>query len=320
MTRLVFLPELNGRTGYGHFYRCVAMMQMLEHDFDTLLCVHERFKEMSPWPNKTLQYQVEYPGISEIMGYFNPDHDILVTDGYGVELSFREELKRLGFKLIRIDDFPGMVVSDIYINQSNSVDFEDYSFEDSRLLLGTDYALLRSEYLQRAKVKAKTPNSTFRRVLVMFGGTDPYNLGEYFTKELDQLEEVEEIVLLGNYVHQKHGKVEKLGGLDAKALIQLIDGVDLVICAASTFFLELCCIGKPCLLGIFGDDQQNFANDAVSSGSAQYMMDLRQDRPDIRSCFDQLKGKAEEMVKNQKLLIDGKQAERIRKAVYELSA
>lgn len=320
MTRLVFLPELNGRTGYGHFYRCVAMMQMLEHDFDALICVHKRFKKMSPWPNKTLSYEVEYPGISEIMGYFNPEQDILVTDGYGIKLSFREELKRLGFRLIRIDDFPGVVVSDLYINQSNSVEFADYSFEDSRLLLGTDYALLRREYLQRAKMEAQAPASQFKRVSVMFGGSDPFNLGEYFSKELQGIDEVEEIVLLGNYDHHREAKVERIGGLDAENLIKLIEGVDLVICAASTFFLEVCCIGKPCLLGIFGDDQKNFANDAVSSASAQYMLDLREDKPDILDCFEKVRSKAKELVNNQKKLIDGNQAERIRKAVYDLSA
>lgn len=320
MPRIVFLPELSDTTGYGHFYRSVALMQMLETEFDTLLCLNRKFESKSPFPHRSFLYDVQYPGISEIMGQFDPINDVIVTDGYGVDARFQLKLKEHGFRTVRVDDFGGEVYSDLFINHAPNAKGSDYKSDRSTLLLGADYALLRGEYLKRAEHPAPAVSKPFKKVLLMFGGADPLSLGIKFNQLLGSESQVESVTTLGNYENNAIGNHYYKGNLSAEELIAELESADLVICAASTFFMELCCVGVPCLLVTFGDDQKGIADSSSKLGAAIYLGDMRQDEVDLTSAIARAELEAQTMIDAQKSLIDGKQAERIKKAFHELYA
>src|SRR4029079_6874628 len=73
----------------------------------------------------------------------------VVLDGYGFQDEYVEGVKRSGCKVMKVDDFASTQTSsaDLILNQNVGVSPIDYSDRDhEKLMLGSEYALLRREF------------------------------------------------------------------------------------------------------------------------------------------------------------------------------
>ncbi len=105
----------------------------------------------------------------------------IVFDGERFGATYIQSSKeKSGLKVLSLDDFGnvGAKDADLVLNQNPGVSRKAYAWcqDDARLLLGTDYVLLRREFRQ-LQTGRDLPTAA-RTVLVTFGGSDPDNLTE----------------------------------------------------------------------------------------------------------------------------------------------
>lgn len=122
--------------------------------------------------------------------------DWIVVDGYQFDSAYQKSIHASGRFLLFIDDFghADRYYADLVLNQNVYADLSFYPVHESstRFLLGTQYALLRKEFLDWAGWMREIPGRA-RRILVTFGGSDPGNvtmavLNSIATLDLRELE------------------------------------------------------------------------------------------------------------------------------------
>jgi UDP-2,4-diacetamido-2,4,6-trideoxy-beta-L-altropyranose hydrolase len=120
--------------------------------------------------------------------------DLVVIDGYQFDAHYQQGLKSAGRQVLCIDDYghANYYAVDWVLNQNLYAPKIDYCWraDYTRLLLGTDYALLRREFWGRqAGQRATAPVAG--RVLVTLGGSDPANVTLKVVQALGQVEQVD---------------------------------------------------------------------------------------------------------------------------------
>jgi UDP-2,4-diacetamido-2,4,6-trideoxy-beta-L-altropyranose hydrolase len=103
----------------------------------------------------------------------------LVVDGYHFGGSYQRIFKDAGFKLLFVDDYghADHYYADMVLNQNIYAQESFYRKREpyTLLLLGTDYVLLRREFLNWRDWQREIPEVA-RKVLVTLGGSDPANV------------------------------------------------------------------------------------------------------------------------------------------------
>jgi len=104
----------------------------------------------------------------------------LVLDGYRFNTDYHRALRQTGRRLLLIDDCNHLseYECDILLNQNINAAELNYTINpEARLLLGTDYILLRREFFQGLeKSGRKVPRSGKINLLITMGGADPDNV------------------------------------------------------------------------------------------------------------------------------------------------
>ena len=102
----------------------------------------------------------------------------VVLDGYHFSPQYQKTLQDAGYRLLVIDDYNHQprYYADILLNQNIDAEHVCYTCNnDTLLLLGTRYVLLRSEFLRSKRAESKQPPIA-RKILVTLGGADPDNV------------------------------------------------------------------------------------------------------------------------------------------------
>ena len=102
----------------------------------------------------------------------------LALDGYHFTPEYQKAIRDPGIRLLVIDDMNHLPSyhADILLNQNINAELLHYTCEsDTRLLLGTKYALLRKEFWPWQGFKREIPEVA-RKILVTLGGGDPDNV------------------------------------------------------------------------------------------------------------------------------------------------
>ena len=127
--------------------------------------------------------------------------DWLVIDGYHFDPGYQRAARAAGVRVLVIDDTAHWPKyhADILLNQNLGAEKLGYHCDrDTRLLLGTRYVLLRSEFLKWRGWQREIPREA-RKVLVTMGGSDPDNVTLKVLHALGKvpLEGLEVAVVLG---------------------------------------------------------------------------------------------------------------------------
>ena len=208
----------------------------------------------------------------------------LVVDGYGFGAEYQRAVKQIGRCLLFIDDYGHgrSYVADFVLNQNAHADESFYvsRSEQTKLLLGPRYAMLRREFWTWRQWQRKIADSG-SRLLLTFGGSDPDNVTTQILAQAEQIDlpGLEITVAVGGsnphldtlielQTRSKHSiQIIK----DATNMPELMAWADLAISGAGATCWEMCFLGLPALLIDLAPNQTPIARKLNELGVARHI-------------------------------------------------
>jgi UDP-2,4-diacetamido-2,4,6-trideoxy-beta-L-altropyranose hydrolase len=286
---LLVRSDASFEIGVGHVVRCSALAQAWQ-DIGGHACF------VVSDPPAALHTQLSDENIEVVVLDANPasadDADftanraleldaVTVLDGYHFAAAYQRSLHRRVRSLLVIDDHGsiGSYQSDWILDQNLGAAPEIYAdrLDQTRLLLGTSYALLRRQFSRRHTARAESPD-TIRRVLVTFGGTDSAHMTGKAIAALDAtgLETLEIIVVMGatNQAARAFDPPDDTSRhrvnvvSNVRDMASVMRTVDLAIGAAGSTSWELATMGVPAVLTAIAENQRPIADALRRAGAA----------------------------------------------------
>jgi len=199
-----------------------------------------------------------------------------VVDGYVFDTMYQIILKDAGIRFLTIDDYghADTYHADLILNQNSYAQKLESIYrkraEQSKLLLGSNYVLLRREY-QVASPQQNTPDVA-RKILVTFGGGDTKLVTQRIIGILKNVDEptLDVTVLIGG-LNPHADEIESAAqGMhvirDARNMPDLLAQTELAIAAGGTTAYELAYMGVPALLFTLAENQCCVAEDLHERG------------------------------------------------------
>lgn len=332
-------------TGLGHVVRCIALAEMLAENFvltfvtkatddSVLRYIQDAGFSVLPVP-ETLSSEAESQWLATIVGQSN----MVVLDGYRFGNAYQATLKPHVHALICIDDIHAYpFICDAIINHNAYAEASKYiTAPHTKLYLGTEYALLRKEFLgpSTAPFNMTEANSD---ILICLGGADLPNNALKILSSLNTVDTALNVsVVLGPvnknrdaldcWQKQNPGAIMNLRfleTLDASQMLLCFQTHGLLFASASGVCLEAFSVNIPVICGITADNQIPVAAIYDAKGAAVSVGWYNQCEPElIKSVYLQLtrnESVAKKQMQMQKNVVDKKSPMRIRALFEELAA
>ncbi len=337
LQNLLVRADASARMGTGHVMRCLALAQAWQEQGGKAL-----FAAVDLPP--ALERRLEAEGMDVVRLDVSPGSDEdaartmalaqksravwVVVDGYHFGADYQQVLKRAGLWLLFIDDYghAGHYYADLVLNQNIHADESLYRHREpyTRLLLGTDYVLLRREFWPWRGWRREIPEVA-RKVLVTLGGGDPDNQTLKVIRALQRVEVagLEAVVVVGgsnpHYAELedaiRHSPFAIRLVRNVTNMPELMAWADVAISAGGSTCWELAFFGLPNVLLTLADNQRGIAEmlskvgvglnlgwyeDVVNGQVAQALLRLVNDRE-----------QRQRMSRAGRDLIDGQGSERV---------
>jgi UDP-2,4-diacetamido-2,4,6-trideoxy-beta-L-altropyranose hydrolase len=249
----------------------------------------------------------------------------VVADGYRFEPDYIRKLKATGLRVLSLDDDGrfDFYAADVVLNQNISANSAMYDRRESctRLLLGSEYVLLRPEFL--AEPRDREHPAMARKVLVTMGGSDSENVTRKVLLALLQIETNFEARIVTGSGNPWQDELQVLAAQRAGFHLErspanmapLMRWADIAISGAGGTCWELAYLGLPAIVIALSRDQKEIASGlarnhvAVSLG---WHANLSEER--ISDTLNGLLGDPEQrraMSGRGRELVDGRGAERV---------
>jgi UDP-2,4-diacetamido-2,4,6-trideoxy-beta-L-altropyranose hydrolase len=339
METMVFRVDANSQIGTGHFMRCLALAQAWKDKGNEAIfitsCQNEGLLQRLRDESFKI-YALSLPGPED----WPETHKILsdypnawvMLDGYLFDEVYEKQIKQAGHRLLVIDDMAHLkhYYADIVVNQNLGAEQRRYSCEPyTRLLLGTQYIMLRRDFLARKDWERKIP-VVAKRVLVTLGGGDPEN---YTLKVVQALQRVttpnlEITIVVGAsnlYVDRLKAAIKPPLRLvyDANNMPELMAQADIAVIAAGTTVWELAFMGCPTISYAGNSVHETIIKAMDKQQVLQYLGYIDKMEPDaLVSAINELakdQDKRRAFCQAGRQLVDGQGAERVLKAIAALS-
>lgn len=276
--------------GYGHAVRCTALAEVLVaagwrvkvafHRLDDPLQrgFNEAGAELAPLPGKPFDEE-ERAALLELLRASRTHW--LVLDSYRVRREDAAALRQAaGVKLLLVDDvgLEAHAEADAVLNVNPHADSGLYPArrEDTVLLFGTRYTLLRTALLARGDAPPRIPD-TVRTILLTLGGSDTGELPAKLLKALDRRPpEGLERVVVAPLANRSAESVAKLAGKlhfslkfprDFSGMPEWIDSADLVVTACGGTCWEIAHRGRPMIGLVLADNQRPVCRELEAHGA-----------------------------------------------------
>jgi UDP-2,4-diacetamido-2,4,6-trideoxy-beta-L-altropyranose hydrolase len=337
---LLVRADASANQGTGHVMRSLALAEAWQERGGTVVFVgaierplRERIMNAgfdyrditATWPDpsdlhSTLSVLDDINGQAEEMPW-------VVLDGYHFDPTYQGMLRAAGCRLAVIDDTAHLPLYDADLVVNHAINAENLSYSgasDTRFLLGTRYALLRSGFRPWRGIKRSTPQIA-RNVLVTLGGSDDANVTLKIIQALGQLcvPDWEARIVAGPlnpHLDELKRAVQPFSSsmrlqTDVFDPSELMAWADIAVAAGGTTSWELAFMAVPTVLLILADNQVGVAQGledfevahvvgigtSVSSVEvANALQALMHDRP-----------RREEMARMGNIVVDGRGAERV---------
>jgi len=277
---ILFRCDTSTQIGTGHFMRCLSLARACRALGDNVSIAMAQCPE---WAEaRVSKHQIAMLRLAT--GSMDNDCeqclklarqavvDAIVLDGYHFDSSYALRLKNAGFKLLLIDDLYGYAqyCAHWVLNQNSYADASKYGArdDDTQLLLGTKFALLRPEFEVFARKERKFPQ-TARNLLMTFGGSDPAQFTSKALEALSNTTATLDTVLLVGGSNPKRAEIETaahaLGEkvqvrVDIQNVAEVMEWADFAVAAAGSTCWELACMRVPSALCVIADNQREIAN------------------------------------------------------------
>jgi UDP-2,4-diacetamido-2,4,6-trideoxy-beta-L-altropyranose hydrolase len=349
---IVFRTDASLQIGSGHVMRCLTLAEALAAQGATcqFICrqlegnlidtIAQRGFEVTPLPapyaaddaqdlNEGDSYSSnEYKhwlGISYIKDaaqtagtLASTQVDWLVVDHYALDAQWENALRPHTHKLMVIDDLADRPHQcDVLLDQNLGRQPQDYASlvpVRCKLLIGTQYALLRPEFAAlRAYSLQRRTQPALKSLLITMGGVDQHNATGQVLKALQNCAlqpDCRITVVMGlqapwlqqvqSQAHAMPWPTEVLVNINDMA--QRMADSDLAIGAAGSTSWERCCLGLPTLMVVLADNQMDAAKHLEQRGAAvritldgqlqQHLQDLISHLVDGHALLAQMRDKA----------------------------
>ncbi|TWU37667.1 UDP-2,4-diacetamido-2,4,6-trideoxy-beta-L-altropyranose hydrolase [Novipirellula aureliae] len=333
--RLLIRADASATIGAGHVMRCLALAQAWQDAGGDVTFVSATLSE-------SLGKRIESEGFELVRTQTiagSPDDSLqlqklakdldvtaIVIDGYLFGVAYHAALTKLGRTTLAIDDDGHLAeyCTDFVLNQNlgaTSSLYADVS-PNTRLLLGTRFALLRREF--RSFEPRQKEQHNHNRILVTLGAADPDNVLETVVNGLRQLSDrsLRFRVLTGT-LNDRHDSLVSLVSGDARfefighveQMSEMYAWADFAIAAGGSTNWEMCRYGLPRILIVLADNQIGVVQELSHQGIAV----------NLGSTSDVLPGSVSDAVrrliedhefldrarKNSEFLVDGQGATRV---------
>jgi UDP-2,4-diacetamido-2,4,6-trideoxy-beta-L-altropyranose hydrolase len=345
---LLVRAEASNSIGTGHVMRMLALAQAWQDKFHgerparvTLAC-----REIPPaLQDRLLGEGVEVWRLEAKAGGAGDAREIIecvnrsgacpswiVADGYFFTIEFQHKIRAKGLRLAVMDDNGenGAYDCDVILNQNIMARESMYNRHnrDARLLLGTQYALLRREF-RVAEPKTEEMPRQVERIMVTFGGSDTAELVIAVVEVLRDVRPQLHIrcvlgSLAGDSTQLENMRVCSPHRVEVLNNVRDMTGImrwaDLSINAAGSTTWELCAMGVPMIVTVLAENQRLIAEGlaardcAVSAGPVASAGSLENIRHLFLSLYDD-RERRYAMAQRARKLVDGRGATRVVEAL-----
>lgn len=206
--------------------------------------------------------------------------DWLIVDHYRLDARYERRMRRLGVKILAIDDLADRphdcdLLLDQNQHRSSASRYDRLVPSRCRKLLGPRYALLRGEFA-RARQTLSEREGSLRRLLVFFGGSDPAGA------TLPALETIAKLgrpdlavdVVVGSSNPQRKAIREFCSGIPAftyrcqvSNMAELMAHADLALGAGGSATWERCYLGLPSVTVVIAENQREISEAVADAGA-----------------------------------------------------
>jgi UDP-2,4-diacetamido-2,4,6-trideoxy-beta-L-altropyranose hydrolase len=339
MNRFIFRVESDNQGGMGHFYRCLALANILD-EYQRTFLMNEYQPNLASILNtsniklETLNSESPFIANADEISTYIDKKDIVILDGYQYDESYMAVLNNIAAGLVVIDDLnKGKYFADIILNHGPHAKNSKYkSLDKTKLLLGQQYTLLRPAFYKNAG-KGKVRDQV-KVITICFGGADSKNYASKYLEALNHMDKRFQVnIILGSSNHNPNGEYEKFNQnlieviihrniLDEK-MASLLLASDLLIATPSNIMMEACTLNIPTITQAVAKNQEPFYEfldqyklatciPEYSENSTRSLAELLN-----TTIFD--KAYRKKMVGNQKKIFDGKSKLRLRNELESLA-
>jgi len=291
---LLIRADANISIGTGHVMRCLALAQAWQDSGGEVTFL------MAPG-SPSLEQRIFLEGMNVLTIKEQPgsnddatitaeiakkiESSWVVVDGYQFGAEYQKILKENNCRIIFIDDYghADHYYADLVLNQNIYADMSFYKKYEpyTRFLLGTNFVLLRREFLNYVGYNRKIP-AIAHRVLVTFGGGD---LDNTTLKIIEALKKIEidglEVIAVVGGVSQTYETLKQsvinYSGFSVRKNVtnmpELMIWADIAISAGGSTCWELVFLGLPTILYSVSENQKSNVSIFHSKGIAKWFDD-----------------------------------------------
>lgn len=338
MTVVVIRADASVSIGSGHVMRCLALAEALkaarakvafvcrEHEGNLCSLVQAARFPIFRLPDESATSGEDAEQTIEALGKAWSAADWIVVDHYGLDENWEKRIRRLGGRIMAIDDFTGRdhdcdLLLDQNVLPGTGSDYASRVPRSCRMLLGPQHALLRTEFA-RERARLRPRDGELRRVLIFFGGSDPTN---ETSKALDGVLEFGRSGLAIDVVvgaaNPHRDTVQRKCGTSPHAsyhcqvgnMAELMAKADLSLGAGGSASWERCCLALPTIAAVLADNQARVAETLARQGALVNLGESGSlDATDYSTAIGRLdKAALREMSRVAGTLVDGRGADRV---------
>jgi UDP-2,4-diacetamido-2,4,6-trideoxy-beta-L-altropyranose hydrolase len=305
---IFFRTDSSEKIGSGHVSRCLALAALLKYHGNNVSFISRPLpgnitglitgagfemhllpliRNRDDYKQDRMPYSMwlatswEEDAYETINFLIGKDPDWLIVDHYGLEQQWETSVSRYVKTIMVIDDLADRYHNcDLLLDQNLCPDWESrYSNlvpAHCRLLLGPHYALLRKEFMD-ARRSLSERNGHISRILVFFGGTDPYNLTGKALAAINKLNMPDLIVdVIVGSTNPNREKVRELCNqrpntnyyCQIRNMASLMAKADLAVGAGGSATWERCSVGLPTVTLNFAENQRPIASAVSEKGAS----------------------------------------------------
>lgn len=169
MKRVLIFTEGGLEQGLGHIARCSALYEeSVDRNIYTEMIVYGEIGDVNLLKGMNVTF-VNWLSIN-FLKEFVTEEDYCIIDSYMADHTLYDFVADITRNVVFIDDYVRInYPKGIIVNPSLHADRADYGVRDNKLLLGNDYVILRTPFIQ---VNRKKMNKKVKQLLLIMGGTD----------------------------------------------------------------------------------------------------------------------------------------------------